>query len=133
MQINTVNEVNLDITDRNVDAVFSEAFCVRGNESGRYRVIAYGASDGQSAFLLSSDNGNELAYQVAYRGNSGDTPGTDYDDLRPGVPSPEYQVTSRTIPCDSATAFRVTFSSQDLVAAQSGFYRGSLTFMVSPV
>ncbi len=130
IQIETVSDVRLDITDRSIDANFSKYFCVRGITSTKYNVIAYGSSGVDNTFLLANTNGEQLAYGVSYRGN---LTSDNFDVLFPGIPSPVYSTISTEMACTDGASFKVTFRSQDLQAATSGLYSGALTLLVSPV
>ena len=130
MEINTVSDIALNISDRSIDATFSKPFCVRGNTPNKYTLVASGANQGNNAFVLRNANNAELRYYVSFRG---DLKSTTFDNLSPGVPSRIYSVQSRGSICDSSTEFKVTFRSMDLETAGSGLYTGSLTLLVSPV
>jgi hypothetical protein len=108
IEINTVRDINLTITDRSVDATFSKPFCVQGS-TGRYTIIA---------------SGNILG---------GDAESGNFDPLVPGIPSATYDVLSRDTTCNELTAFMVTFLAEDLQKAGSGLYTGALILLVSPV
>ncbi|MDG1206831.1 MAG: hypothetical protein P8N51_15790 [Pseudomonadales bacterium] len=73
VQIETVNDVQLNITDRTIDTVLSEFFCVKGHATTRYNVIAAGSSNNTNAFILNNQANETLDYQVGYRGLAKDT------------------------------------------------------------
>ncbi len=130
IQINTVRDINLSITNRNVDTNFSEPFCVTGNGPGRYTVSAHGSEATGQQFLLRNGDGEPLEYDVSFLG---DIERNQYDPLSPGVVSPAYQLFPSKEACGDRTAFKVTFHSEDLQSAGSGLYSGYLTLVVSPV
>ena len=130
IQIKTVSDIALTISNRKVDASFSKPFCVQGSAHAKYTVVAYGSSQDPNEFVLHNADNDKLPYHVAYHG---DPASGSFDPLSPGVPSRSYSVLDRGTSCDNKTAFRVTFRSVDLQNAGSGLYTGALTLMVSPV
>lgn len=130
MQIKTVSDVSLNISNRDVDASFSKPFCVQGSVNGKYTIVAYGTNRNASEFVLHNSSNDALPYHVSYRGDPGSG---QFNPLLPGVPSRVYDVMDRGLSCDNTTAFMVTFRSADLKQAGSGLYTGSLTLLVSPV
>lgn len=128
MQIDTVTDIRLNITDRSVDANFSESFCVTGNTGGRYTIVAEGSESVNRRFLLRNNEGEPLEYDVSFLGIPD---GDQYDLLVPGEASPPYPLNESK--CEARTAFKITFRSEDLKAAGSGLYSGYLTMVVSPV
>jgi hypothetical protein len=130
MEIRTVSDIALNISDRTVDATFSKPFCVRGSVPGKYMVTASGGNQSGDGFELHNANHDVLRYHVSYRGDPG---ATQFDPLSPGIPSRAYDVLPRDATCGNLTAFMVTFRAADLQNAGSGLYTGSLTLLVSPV
>lgn len=130
IEIDTVTDIFLNITDRNVDAEFSHDFCVKGSTPSKYYIVASGSTEGSDAFVVRNAEGDALRYYVSY---SGDPGSASYDPLTPGVASGEYDVQNRDESCESSSAFKITFRSQDLTRAGSGLYSGALTLLVSPV
>ncbi|HKI74208.1 MAG TPA: hypothetical protein VJ998_06180 [Pseudomonadales bacterium] len=130
IEIKTVSDITLNITDRNVDASFSKPFCVQGTTPGKYTIIAYGNDQSANAFVLHNADNDMLDYHVAYEG---DPVSMTYEALSPGQPSSSFDVQTRSSNCDNSTSFKVTFRSSDLQNAGSGLYTGSLTLLVSPV
>jgi len=130
IEINTVRDINLTITDRSADATFSKPFCVQGSTPGRYTVIASGNDQSDNAFVLQNAEKDRLTYYVSYRG---DADAEDFDPLVPGIPSATYDVLSRETACDELTSFMVRFRAEDLQKAGSGLYTGALVLLVSPV
>lgn len=130
IEIDTVTDILLNITDRSVDSEFSQEFCVKGSTPSKYFIVASGSTEGSDAFVLRNAEGDALPYYVSYRG---DPSSTNYDPLTPGVASRDYDVLNRDESCESASAFKITFRSQDLTRAGSGLYSGALTLLVSPV
>jgi len=128
IQINTVADIHLNITDRSRDATFSEPFCVTGN-SERYTVVAEGSRP-NGTFLLENEGGDRLEYEVSYLGDP--DRGT-FDRLEPGTPSPVYDVFAKESDCEGQTRLGITFLSEALINAGSGLYSGFLTLVVSPV
>lgn len=129
MEINTVSDIALNITDRNSDATFTKPFCVQGTTRGKYSLLAGGGSDGAGDFVLYNQNHDGLPYSVAY---NGDPDSSRFDPLTPGVHSPTYSMLLKSDPCTGQTAFRITFHTADLRNAGSGLYTGALTLLVSP-
>lgn len=128
LQINTVKDINVHITDRSVDASFSESFCVTGTAQSRYTVTARGSGAG-TQFVLGNADGGQLEYELSFRGD----PGTNrWDVLTPGRPSPAYDAFRNESECNR-TAFQIRFSSETLQSADPGRYSGYLTLVVSPV
>ena len=130
LSIETVSDVHFNIERRDVDANYEEYFCVRGTGSTRYSIIAYGSNSNGEDFILRNDEGDDLIYSVGYRG---DKNSSDFDDLTHGLPSPVYEVLPGEDPCDGQANFNIRFRAQDLKAANSGLYNGSLTLVVAPV
>lgn len=130
VQIETVDDVRLDIIDRTIDTVFSEFFCVKGHSETRYTVITAASSNDSSAFTLRNQKGEILEYQVGYRGRAADI---QYDELQSGSPSNVYPVIDNNRPCREGAAIQITFRSQDLQKVGSGLFSGSLTLLVSPL
>ena len=130
MEIRTVSDITLNISDRTVDATFSKPFCVQGSVPGKYRLIAYGTNQHETTFVLRNADRDTLRYYVSYRG---DPRSAEFDPLSPGVLSRAYDVLPRDSNCADLTDFMVTFRSADLRDAGSGLYTGSLTLLVSPV
>jgi len=130
VQIETVDDVRLDIIDRTIDTIFSESFCVKGHSETRYTVVAAGSSNDSNAFTLRNQNGEILNYQVGYRGRAADIL---YDELKSGTPSSVYPVIDNNQPCREGAAIQITFRSQDLQKVGSGLFSGSLTLLVSPL
>ncbi|MCB1692520.1 MAG: hypothetical protein KDI19_07110 [Pseudomonadales bacterium] len=130
MEISTVTDVTVNITDRSVDAAFTKPFCVQGSPGSKYTVTATGTTGEGGAFILSNADDEYLPYYVSYRG---DPVRNEFDPLRPSVPSRIYDALPRAQSCSDITAFEVTFRSEDLKKAGSGLYSGSLTLLVSPV
>lgn len=130
IQIETVEQIQLDITDRTQDASFEESFCVRGTHNAKYSIIAYSTIRSASEFSLARLDDSTLPYTVTYRGDLGRNA---FDTLIPGTPSPVYEILSKDGTCHAGNSFRIIFRSEDLEIATSGLYRGSLTLLVSPV
>ncbi|MEX2489801.1 MAG: hypothetical protein WD356_09795 [Pseudomonadales bacterium] len=128
LQIDTVNIVDVVIRDRSVDAHFSESFCVTGTPESRYQLHAYGSGPG-SDFVLDSLQGGRLEYNLSFRGNP---KSSSFDPLTPGKLSPAYDAFKNASKCNDATAFRVTFRSEELAGTEPGTYTGNLTLVVSP-
>ena len=70
IRIDTVNNINLRIDDRNIDTSFTEKLCISGNLDGKYNLTAQGSSSNANHFTLKNSDQGELIYHVAYRGNS---------------------------------------------------------------
>lgn len=130
ISIDTISDVHFDIERRDVDANYEEFFCVKGNTSTRYSIIAYGSSNSQNNFTLTNSDGETLQYAVSYRGHK---KSTHYDQLRPGKPSPVYAVRPGDETCEGQPNFNIRFLAVDLEAANSGLYSGALTLVVAPV
>lgn len=128
LQIDTVKDINLNITDRSVDSRFSESFCVTGNAESRYTVTANG-SGSDIDFVLENTDGEQLEYELSFRGDPGSNT---WDGLTPGRSSPAYHAFNNKSECHD-TAFQIIFRSQELQSADSGRYSGYLTLVVSPV
>lgn len=130
MEIKTVSDISLNISNRSVDASFTKPFCVQGSVPGKYTLVANGTRESGDAFVLHNAANDTLPYYVSYRG---DPASTQFDPLSPGVATRAYDVLSRAATCDKLTEFKVTFRSADLEKAGSGLYTGALTLLVSPV
>tara|TARA_R110002073_G_scaffold5880_1_gene35771 strand:+ start:4733 stop:5257 length:525 start_codon:yes stop_codon:yes gene_type:complete len=130
LSIDTISDVHFDIERRDVDANYEEFFCVKGNASTRYSIIAYGSSSSQTSFSLTNKEGDELRYAISYNGQQGSI---QYDQLSPGKPSPVYAVLADNDACDGQPNFNIQFLAADLEAADSGLYSGALTLVVAPV
>jgi hypothetical protein len=130
IRIDIVDDIRLNIVDRNVDTNFSEYLCITGNFGGKYQLIAYGSNDSSDNFTLTNTQGEELAYYVAYRGNKRQS---QFDTLSPGTPSPVYDLVMDQSSCSDQHSFKITFRSQHLNQVESGLYTGYLTLLVSPV
>lgn len=130
IEITTVSDVTVNITDRTVDAHFTKPFCVNGSVGGKYTVIASGSQERGETFILQNTDGETLPYLATYRGE----PLRDgFDPLVPSSPSRVYDVLPRGKVCTDVTAFKITFRAADLQLAGAGLYSGSLTLLVSPV
>ena len=130
IEITTVSDVTVNITDRSIDADFTKPFCVNGSVGGKYTVIASGTQERGDSFILQNSEGETLPYFASYRG---DPVGGEFDPLLPSLPSRVYDVLPRGEVCTDITAFKITFRSADLQIAGSGLYSGSLTMLVSPI
>ncbi len=130
VQIETVNDVQLNIIDRAIDAVLSEFFCVKGHSTTRYNLIAAGSSNNNNAFILNNQANETLNYHVGYRGLAKDTV---YDQLTSGIPSNVYPVIDNSRSCREGASIQITFKSGDLQNVTSGLFSGSLTLLVSPL
>ncbi|XOV90070.1 MAG: hypothetical protein ACFHX7_09335 [Pseudomonadota bacterium] len=131
IEIITASDISISIRDRSRDASFTRQFCVTGTAAGKYRVIASGRADPESnRFLLVNRENDTLPFDVSFHGTA---ESERLDPLYPDVPSPVYDVQNRETGCDGTTYFNVTFRREDLAAASSGLYSGSLTLLVSPV
>jgi len=130
MTIETTTDVRLDIQDRNIDANFSESFCVRGSPESKYRVIAHGSVDTNNQFTLSNVTGEKLAYTLFYRGKKKPA---EFKTLKPGTPSPVYDSIDPKSDCTDSAAFSINFKADDLRSVSSGLFSGALTLLVSPI
>ena len=129
IRIDTVTDINLRIVNRDIDTTFAEYLCITGNFGGKYTITAHASNESPDNFSLSSEEGQELPYFVAYRGNPQQNA---YDELRPGIPSPTYDLINEES-CNDQNSFKITFKSEDLGRVDSGLYTGNLTLLVSPV
>ena len=130
LSIDNISDVQFDIERRDIDANYDDQFCVRGNSSTRYSILAYGSSSNQSGFFLTNAEGDSLKYTVAFRGRADKT---QYDQLAPGEASPVYSVLPANESCGTDSNFNIRFLAADLEAAESGLYSGALTLVVAPV
>ena len=128
VSVSAASHINLRISNRSVDTNYSELFCVQGNGGGKYTIIAYNSTGtpGEQSFTLRNDEGSELLYHVAYRGDVS----IGFAPLAPNVSSAQYNLQTH---CGIDSNFRVTFRADDLQRARSGLYAGSLTLVVRPV
>ena len=130
IQINNVNDIRLDITDRSVDSDYTTSICIKGNAGDKYSVTATGSSSESSNFYLQSNSGGQLNYHASfYEGNT-----TSQDELIPGVPTPHFSLPSLGSDCDGvSSSLAVSFKSADLIGVEPGLYTGHLTLVVSPL
>lgn len=130
LQIQNVDNIRFNITDRKIDAYYEQSFCVMGSKFGKYTVTALGSDQDLDNFLLRNDKNQELPYSVGYRG---DTQRGEFDPLAPGTPSPVYDVIPYNENCGDSVSFQITFRSEHLLRVKSGLYTGHLTLTVSPL
>lgn len=130
IRISSVSDIVLEVADRSQDVSFEERICVRGNVGSRYSIIAAGQDGGQSPFRLAMDSGENLSYEVFFRG---DLSQTTSDMLAPGEASPFYRMQSGVQDCDGdeTAAFTIVFRADDLRPAKPGVYSGFLTLTVA--
>lgn len=130
IQLENVDDIRLNITNRRIDNHFEQTFCVTGNRHAKYTVTASGSADNQYQFLLYNNQMDSLPYSVNFREDANSTA---WDSLYPDQPSRGYNVTPFSSDCENAALFRITFSSTDLTRVKSGLYTGHLTLTVSPI
>jgi len=130
IQIETVSDISLDITDRSVDSDYTETICVKGNAGDKYSVTATGTSTESSSFYLESNAGGQLIYHVAYQEGNAASQG----ELTPGVPTPHFRLPSLGSDCDGiSSSLTVSFKSAELMGVEAGLYTGNLTLVISPL
>ena len=56
IQLQTVEDIRLNITDRKSDNHFQQSFCVTGNRFGKYNVTATGSFQTEEFFILYNTN-----------------------------------------------------------------------------
>lgn len=130
IQLQDVENLRLNITDRKSDNHFEQSFCVTGNKYGKYTITAIGSGQNLDQFLLFNESVEELPYSVGYMG---DPSSGAFDQLRPGIPSRVYEVTPFNEGCEKSASFKISFLSTDLTRVNSGLYTGQLTLTVSPI
>lgn len=130
IRISNVGDITLDVTDRSQDVIFEEPICVRGNLGSRYSVIAASQDGSQNPFVLDTEAGDRIEYEVYFRG---DLANANSDQLFPGQHSPFYPMMNNHQDCDGndTAAFQIIFRSEQLLPAAPGIYSGFLTVTVS--
>ena len=130
IQISNVDDISLQVNDRNEDVRYEERVCVRGNIGSRYSVTAASQDGSQNPFQLRTAIGETITYDLYFRG---DLSQTNTDQLFPGQPSPFYQMETQVQNCDGddTAAFTVLFKADDLRRAAPGVYSGFLTLTVA--
>lgn len=128
IQLQQVDDIRLNITDRRVDNDFEQSFCISGNQYGKYTLTATGSSQNESNYVLYNNNLDELPYLVFYKGDR-----QKFDPINPGESSKVYDVAPYTQACEQPAFFKIVFRSEDLLRVKSGLYTGSLTITISPL
>jgi len=130
IQISNVSDIVIDVTDRNSDVEVEESICVRGNTGGRYSVSASATDGGNAPFQLQSENGDNISYQVYFRG---DLTNGGRDQLIPGQRSAYYDVQSGSSDCDgnNTASFIIIVTADEMRNAEAGIYSGLLGLTAS--
>ena len=130
IQISNVDDIVLQVNNRDQDVQYEERICIRGNVGSRYSVTAASQDGSQNPFQLRTSVGETIGYQVYFRGDLGQA---NTDQLFPGQPSPYYEMQTQVQNCDGddTAAFSVFFKSNDLQIAKPGIYSGFLTLTVA--
>lgn len=130
LQISNVDDINLNVSNRDEDVSYEERICIRGNIGSRYFVTAASQDGSENPFQLGTTAGDTIPYDVYFRGDltQGNT-----DQLFPGQASPLYNMQTQTQDCngDDTAAFTILFKSSDLQFASPGTYTGFLTLTVA--
>jgi len=130
IQISNVDDINLQVNNRNEDVLYEERVCIRGNVGSRYSVTAASQDGNANPFQLRTETDDVIAYEVYFRGDLGQS---NTDQLTPGEPVPYCEMSTQVHTCagDGTAAFSVFFKSADLQIAAPGIYSGFLTLTVA--
>ena len=132
VRISDLSDVNFGLlANLQADARRSQNVCVYSQSTGgRYSITASGSGTG-SAFSL-NNGANQLAYEVEWSDQSGQTSGTHLSPTvaATGRVSAATQQTCNSGPSSSASLILILRSSA-LTQAREGNYSGSLTLLVA--
>jgi hypothetical protein len=121
------------VTDLTSDASLAEDVCLYSSSStSGYHVTATGSGTG-GAFTLSATGSNTLAYEVQWKGQAGQTSGSQLTAGSPltGLVSSATQQQCNSGPAASASLI-VILRAAALSSATAGSYSGSLTLLIAP-
>lgn len=131
LQITNVDDITINVSERDQDALHTEEVCVRGNSGASYSVLAHtgGAGAGESEFLLRNQDQQGLGFEVRYRANLSAATG---EVLRPNTRSRLLPSAQTDAACEggNSAAFDLRFSANQLSTANPGVYTGLLTLTV---
>jgi len=130
IQISNVDDINLQVNNRDEDVLYEERVCIRGNVGSRYSVTAASQDGNANPFQLRTETDDVIAYEVYFRGDLGQS---NTDQLNPGQPSPYYEMSTQVQNCDGddTAAFSVFFRSAEFQIAAPGIYYWFVTFTVA--
>lgn len=129
LQITDVDDITINVSQRDKDAVHTEEVCVRGNSGASYFVVAQTGKAAGPKFLLRNDDAQSLAFEVRYRSNLNSAAG---EPLQPNIQSRLQSSTPAGGSCEggNVAAFDLKFPADQLSAAKPGVYTGLLTLTV---
>lgn len=129
LQITDVDDITINVSQRDKDAFHTEEVCVRGNSGASYFVMAQTDGTAETNFLLRNGAAQSLAFEVRYRSNLTKASG---EALQPNVNSRLQSSAPAGESCDggSVAAFDLKFPAEQLSTAEPGVYTGLLTLTV---
>lgn len=130
IQISNVEDITLSITDRSIDASFSEDLCIKGNSGDSYTLTVTGTTNSGSGYSLGNDQGERLFFDVLYQaeGSASELP------MMPDQSSPYFDLPALNTDCaGKLSSLSVLFKSSELLKVSPGLYTGELTLVVSPI
>ncbi len=129
LQITNVDDITINVSQRNEDALHTEEVCVRVNGGSSYFVTAHTDDAAEPQFLLRNQDDQSLAFEVRYRSDLNESAG---ELLQPNVNSRLQSSPQAQASCEggSSAAFGLKFPATQLSTAQPGVYTGLLTLTV---
>ena len=107
--------------------------CIYTNSTaGRYRVTALGSGSGGAFKIKNQTTLEELDYALNWNDQNGASGGAPISSGTPLTNQTGADTNSTTCSGGTNSNLQVTFSEQNLLAAKSGTYSGSVSIMVEP-
>ena len=131
IQISNLQDIQISIPNQaDEDVIISQRFCVRGNREGRYTIAAAGDRGGSQPFSLSSQDGDEINFELYFRGNLSLDVG---DRLYPNVASRAYNLEKTGVNCNGQNnaEFSLHIPASEINNANSNEYDGFLNLTIA--
>lgn len=129
-QISGVNDIVINVTNRDEDVNFEEPLCIRGISGTFYTIIAQSGSDAD--FILNNADGEALPFKVFFRDEKLND---NADELLHGIKSLGYAVGASELNCggQDSSALMIKILSENLRAVSSGAFSGTLVLTIGAV